>query len=73
MRINTRKMEEAGFTVTSEGDDIIIYPENGSNRMFERFKDLMRDDGMPHKDAERLADDFAGEYTNRVIWNLMES
>ena len=72
MRINRKKMEEAGFVVANEGTDIVIYPDNGRNGMFEHFKDLMRDDGMAARDAEMLADEFAGQYTNRVIYNLFE-
>ena len=72
MRINRKKMEEAGFVVANEGADIVIYPDNGRNGLFEYFKDAMRDDGMTARDAEMLADEFAGKYTNRVIYNLFE-
>ena len=73
MRINIRKFADNGFEVTNDDTgDILIYPRSSYTGLLDVFKEIMVNDGMPARDADIMADEFAGKYTNKIIWNLME-
>lgn len=72
MIINKAKLREAGYRIEEKNGEIAIFPLNGNNDIFNTFRDVMSDYNISVKDVERLADKFAGEVGNTLIFNLFD-
>ena len=73
MRINIPEMKRAGITVEiSDDEEIEIYPAENKSGMFDALNKVLRESDLSRRNAEILADEFAGKAFNRYVWQVID-
>ena len=68
---NAKKLAAAGFEITTEDDNFIIFRSGSSQAQFKEVCDIVEEDRqISRKDAERITERFFDELERQEIFNI---